>query len=112
AALGTRQDKLGEMFAAGNITERVMASGMKEIEKRIGEINAQLERAGQRTPFDPFKKAKDAADVARIWYGPGGPDGDRTGGLSLGARRAILNRLLTITVNPKPKRVPRQPDGS
>ena len=33
------------------------------------------------------------------------------GGLSLGARRAILDLLLTVTVNPNPKRVPRQPDG-
>ena len=112
AALGTRQDKLGENYASGKISERVMASGMKEITKRSEQINAQLELAGKRTPLDPFKRAKDGKDVADIWYGPGGVDGDRRGGLSLGARRAILDRLLTVTVNPNPKRVPRQPDGS
>src|SRR6185369_11154708 len=103
-ALGTREDTLGRNYATGKITERAMNSGMEEITRRRGEITAQLEVAGQRTPLDPFKKAKDAADVARIWYGPGGPDGDREGGLPLGARRAILDRLLTITVNPNPKR--------
>lgn len=112
AALGTREDKLGQNYALGKISERVMNSGMDEITRRRGEIDAQLERAGKRTPLDPFKKAKDFADVYRIWYGPGGPDGDRSGGLSLGARRAILQRLLTITVKPMPAKPTRQPDGS
>jgi DNA invertase Pin-like site-specific DNA recombinase len=112
AALGTKEDRLGVNYATGKISERVMNSGMKEIAKRKEQIDAQLERAGKRTPLDPFKKAKDAKDVADIWYGPGGPDGDREGGLSLGARRAILDRLLTITVKPNPKRVPLQPDGT
>jgi site-specific DNA recombinase len=112
AALGTRQDKLGEMAGRGKISDRVLESAMREIAKHSGEITTQLERAGKRTPLDPFKKAKDAQGVAAIWYGPGGPDGDREGGLSLGARRAILDRLLTVTVEPNPKRVPRQPDGT
>jgi site-specific DNA recombinase len=111
-ALGTREDTLGQNYALGKISERVMNSGMDEITKRRGEINDVLERSGKRTPLDPFKKAKDAADVARIWYGPGGPNGGREGGLSLGARRAILQRLLTVTVLPQPTKPTRQPDGT
>jgi DNA invertase Pin-like site-specific DNA recombinase len=111
-AMGTREETLGQNYALGKISERVMNSGMDEITKRRAEINDVLERAGKRTPLDPFNKAKDAADVHRIWYGPGGADGDREGGLSLGARRAILSRLVTITVNPMPTKPTRQPDGS
>jgi DNA invertase Pin-like site-specific DNA recombinase len=111
SALGTKEDVLGRNYASDKITERVMNSGMEAITKRKAEIAAQLERAGERTPLDPFRHAKDAADVARIWFGPGGPDGDRIGGLSLGARRAILDRLVTVKVLPNPKRVPRNADG-
>jgi DNA invertase Pin-like site-specific DNA recombinase len=111
-ALGTREETLGRNHALGKISERVMLGGMDEITKRRVEINDVLERAGKRTPLDPFKKAKDADDVHRIWYGLGGADGDREGGLSLGARRAILSRLLTITVNPMPTKPKRQADGS
>ena len=57
---------LGQNYALGKISERVMNSGMDEITKRRGEINDVLERSGKRTPLDPFKKAKDAPDVARI----------------------------------------------
>ena len=65
AALGKREDTLGRNYATGKITERVMNGGMEEITARKAEIDAALERVGQRTPLDPFKKAKDAKDVAR-----------------------------------------------
>jgi hypothetical protein len=51
----------------------------------------------------PFATMSGSTSIAETWYGPGGPGGDRGGGLSLGARRALLNRLLTITINPNPK---------
>jgi site-specific DNA recombinase len=115
SALGIREDTLGRDYATGKVSERMKYSAMAEIAKRKEEIDAQLVRAGKRTPLDPFRKAKDAADVGMIWYGPDGPDvpaSDRQGGLSLGARRALLDYLLTITVNPAPQARIRQPDGS
>jgi hypothetical protein len=107
AALGKREETLGRSYATGKISERAMDGGMEEITARKAEITVQLDRVAVRTPLDPFRKAKDAADVARIWYGPGGPDdAERVGGLPLGARRALLERLLTVTVMPNPKRMP------
>jgi site-specific DNA recombinase len=66
---------------------------------RIEEIEAELAHAGTQSPLARFTTAE---DVGLVWFGPGGPDGDRTGGLSLGARREVLQLLCDVTIQPVP----------
>jgi site-specific DNA recombinase len=69
--------------------------------------------AGQRTPLEPLINRK-GKTIAEVWYGTGGlwlKEDDRSDGLPLGARRAIIQRVVTITVNKAPRGKHRQPDG-
>lgn len=110
-AVQQRLDEQAELHAAGAITARQLVAGTKRLMERSEQITAELALVGQRTPLDPFK-GKKPQDISGIWYGPGGSDGDRSGGLTLGARRAALAALAVITVKRCPVRPTRQQDGS
>jgi DNA invertase Pin-like site-specific DNA recombinase len=109
-AIGRLMEEQAEMHAMGEITRAQLAAGTRRLTEKAEAITEQLAQAGRRTPLEPLinHRGKTAAEV---WYGPGGADGDRAGGLSLGARRAIIAVVATITVNKTARGKHRQPDG-
>ena len=91
-----RSRQLAEAFADGAITAQQMRAGSERINGRIGELDAVLARAAERSPLDGVVGRPDAAQV---WKG-----------LDLGRRRAILRLLLDVTLlRGKPGR---RPDGA
>ena len=93
------------MHAAGEIDRAQLIAGTKLLAEREQAVIDQLAMAGRRTPLAPLLNRK-GKTMAQVWYGPGGPDaerdadtGNRPGGLPLAARRAIIQRVVTITVN-------------
>lgn len=100
--LAAKRDVLTEaaqMFTAGEITRAQLATITADARARIEAIESQLAQAGTSSPLAQFTTAD---DVGLVWFGPGGPDGDRTGGLSLGARREVLRLLCDVTILPAP----------
>ena len=57
----------------------------------------QLAAAGNRSPLEILTGA---TDLTTLWYGT---EPDRSDGLPLGRRRAILDALMTVTVLPAPR---------
>src|SRR5690606_8773418 len=96
AALRQRLDSLAEMFAAGEIDGRQLATASATMKAKIAEMDSTLAAAGMRSPLAELE----GRDIRTAWFGaqPGGSDG-----LSLGSRRAIVDALLTVTVLPAPK---------
>jgi hypothetical protein len=66
---------------------------------RIQKAEEQLAASGDGNPLVVFHTS---SDIAATWYGPGGRDGDRVGGLSLGTRREILRLMADVTILPAP----------
>lgn len=99
AAIDRLLEEQAEMHAAGELTRAQVIAGSKRLAERQKEIDGKLAQAGSRTPLEPLINRK-GKTMAEVWYGPGGPaSDDRRGGLSLVARRAIIQRVVTITVN-------------
>ncbi|WP_280477881.1 recombinase family protein [Nocardia asiatica] len=97
AALRQRLDSLAEMFAAGEIDGRQLATATGTLNAKIAEMDAVLASAGRRSPLAPLEGV---TDIRRAWFGT---KSDRSDGLSLGHRREILDMLLTVTVLKAPK---------
>ncbi|MBF6460281.1 recombinase family protein [Nocardia puris] len=97
AALRQRLDSLAEMFAAGEIDTRQLATASATLKAKISEIDMSLASLGMRSPLAELE-GKD--NIRAAWFGT---KEDRSDGLSLGSRRAIVDMLLTVTVLPGPK---------
>ncbi|WP_280307015.1 recombinase family protein [Nocardia neocaledoniensis] len=93
-ALRQRLDSMAKMFAAGTIDESQLVSGTGDLKAKIAEIDTTLAAAGMRSPLDELR-GKD--NIRAAWFGT---EADRSDGLSLGSRRAIVDMLLTVTVLP------------
>ncbi|WP_048832609.1 recombinase family protein [Nocardia cyriacigeorgica] len=95
-ALRQRLDSLADLFAAGDIDARQLSTASGTMKAKIAEIDAALAAAGMRSPLDELK----GKDIRKAWFGT---KEDRSDGLSLGSRRAIVDMLVTVTVLPAPK---------
>jgi site-specific DNA recombinase len=96
AALRQRLDTLVRMFTTGAIDERQLTIGTEETKAKIAEIDTALAAAGMRSPLDELR----GRDIRTAWFGT---EPDRSDGLSLGHRRAIVDLLMTVTILPAPK---------
>ncbi|MGW5920776.1 recombinase family protein [Nocardia fluminea] len=97
AALRQRLDSLAEMFAAGEVDGRQLATASASLKAKVAEIDSALASLGMRSPL---AELEGKPDIRAAWFGT---KEDRSDGLSLGTRRAILETLLTVTVLPAPK---------
>ena len=104
AALGQRLTDLATAFAEGVITLAQLRTGTEKLRTRLNEIEDTLTAAARANPLIGLAGQ---ANIAQIWYGT---TPDRSDGLDLGRRRAVLATLLTVTVLPTSKG--RRPDGS
>ncbi|GGM67074.1 serine recombinase [Longimycelium tulufanense] len=93
-ALVRRLDELSEMFAEGAITAAQLKTGTDKLRARLAAIEAEVASAGD---VDPLLGVVGAPNVAEVWFGT---KPDRSDGLELGRRRAILDTLVTVTVLP------------
>lgn len=96
AALRQRLDSLAEAFAAGEIDRRQLSTATGTLKTKVAEIDSALASRGMRSPLDELR----GKDIRKAWFGT---KEDRSDGLSLGARRAIVEMLMTVTVQPGPK---------
>lgn len=97
SACRSRLSESSELFAAGSISATQLATITASLQSRIGTLEAELASGVTDSPLAVFKPGD---DVAKRWFGPGGVDGDRSGALPLGIRRALLRRLADIVINP------------
>jgi site-specific DNA recombinase len=97
-AVRERQDELAALFAAGTINARQLATGTAKLTAKEDELTKAVAAAGRRNPLQIVAGAK---DLRALWFGI---REDRSDGLSLGQRRAILDALLTVTVLSAPRR--------
>jgi site-specific DNA recombinase len=104
AAIGQRLTDLSAAFADGAITLAQLRTGTGKLRTRLTEIEDTLTAAAK---VDPLAGLAGTPNVAEIWYGI---TPDRSNRLDLGRRRAVLSKLLTVTVLPTSKG--RRPDGS
>ncbi|WP_446224001.1 recombinase family protein [Nocardia sp. IBHARD005] len=96
ATLRQRLDAVAGLFAAGEVDARQLATASATLKAEVSEIETTLASLGMRSPL----AALEGRDIRTAWFGI---DDDRTDGLSLGHRRAIVEKLLTVTVLPAPK---------
>lgn len=96
AALRQRLDALATMFAAGEIDARQLATASTSLKAKITAMDGELAEAGRRSPLAELA----GSDIRARWFGT---QPDRSDGLSLGTRRAIVDMLLTVRVLPAPK---------
>lgn len=82
------------MFAEGAVSARQLAAASETIRARSEQINDDLAQTSSRGPLAEIVRTD---DLARLWFGT---DSDRSGGLPLGKRRAVVDALLTVTVLP------------
>ncbi|MBV8540747.1 MAG: hypothetical protein JO268_09425, partial [Pseudonocardiales bacterium] len=94
AAIGQRLTDLSAAFAEGVITLTQLRTGTGKLRARLTEIEDTLTAAAR---VNPLIGLAGQSHIADIWYGTGP---DRSGGLDLGRRRAVLATLLTVTVLP------------
>lgn len=86
AALLSRLSRLGELYAAGEISETDLTGGRRRGQKRLGEIAASLASLGRESAVAPFIASRNAAATWKS-YGT-----DR--------RRAVVDALMTVTLHP------------
>lgn len=96
-AVRERQDELARQFAAGRITGRQLAIATEDLTAKEETLVKALASAGRRNPMQMLAGAK---DLRSLWFGT---REDRSDGLTLGQRRAILDVLMTVTVAPAPR---------
>lgn len=104
AAIGQRLTDLSTAFAEGAITLAQLRTGTGTLRARLTEIDDTLAAAAK---VNPLIGLAGQPNIAEIWYGA---TPDRSDGLDLGRRRAVLSKLLTVTVLPTSRG--RRPDGS
>ncbi|MCA1836684.1 MAG: recombinase family protein [Actinobacteria bacterium] len=104
AAISQRLTDLSTAFADGAITLAQLRTGTDKLRTRLTDINDTLTAAAAANPLIGLAGQPNIAD---LWYGT---TPDRSNGLDLGRRRAVLNTLLTVTVLPTSRG--RRPDGS
>lgn len=100
-----RLEDLDEDLDKNRITRARWLRSNERLKTRLTAIEAELATAAE---VNPFVGVVGAADVHRVWFGT---QPDRSDGLDLGRRRAILDMLMTVTVLPMAKRG-RQADGT
>ena len=93
-ATGLRQrlTELSEAFAEGALTIGQLRAGTEKMQARLAEINELVSAA---VKLDPLADLAGRADADVVWFGklP-----DRSDGLSLDRRRAVLDAIVTVTV--------------
>ena len=104
AAIGQRLTDFSAAFAEGVITLAQLRTGTGKLRARLTEIEDTLTAAAA---VNPLAGLAGQPNIAEIWYGT---TPDRSGGLDVGRRRAVLATLLTVTVLPTGKG--RRPNGS
>lgn len=92
-----RLSEAADLFASGAISGSQLATITASLHNRIDMVEAELATGVVASPLAVFKPGE---DVATVWYGPGGPGGDRSGGLPLGTRREVLRLLCDVVINP------------
>lgn len=88
-----RLDDLATAYADGSVTLGQLQTATERLRARQDEIGRDLAAAAQT---DPLVGVVGTPDVATLWFGT---REDRSDGLPLGRRRAILDTLATVTVN-------------
>lgn len=101
-----RMNEAAEMFAAGTVTATQLATITATAQARIGVLQDQLASGAAASPLAVFLPGE---DIAQRWFGPGGINGDREGGLPLGVRRELLRLIAEVTIMPA-KPGPFRPD--
>ncbi|MBF6062986.1 recombinase family protein [Nocardia terpenica] len=89
-----RLEELSNLFANGHVTAAQLAAGSQTLRNRVGEIERQLAEVAQ---LGPLAELGSVDNVHRYWFGS---RPDRSDGLSLMKRRAIVDELATVTVQP------------
>ncbi|MEU4810034.1 recombinase family protein [Nocardia fluminea] len=97
AALRQRLDSLAELFAAGDIDAGQLTTASASLKAKISEIDTALAALGMRSPLAALEGR---GNIRAAWFGT---KDDRSDGLSLGSRRAIVEMLLTVTILPAPR---------
>jgi site-specific DNA recombinase len=90
--LRQRLDDLDDDLDDGRITRARWQRRNDRMRERLGEIDREIEVA---TRIDPLAGIVGAEDVAALWFGA---KPDRSDGLDLGRRRAVLGALVGVTV--------------
>ena len=90
--LRQRLDELSAMFAEGTITAAQLRTGTRKSRERLEAIEHDIIAAAQ---VDPLAGVAGAPNVADVWFGT---KPDRSDGLSIGRRRAILDTMVSVTV--------------
>jgi site-specific DNA recombinase len=103
AAIGQRLTDLSEAFADGAITLSQLRTGTDKLRARLTDIDDTLAAAATVNPLIGLAGHPHVAD---LWYGT---PPDPSTGLDLGRRRAVLSKLLCVTVLPTSRG--RRPDG-
>lgn len=91
--LRRRLDELAQLYSEGVVDLRQLRTGSTSARARLEEIEAALARASVTSPVTGLVGA---ADVAAVWRG-----------LDLSRRRAVLDALMTVIVDPAPKGKPK-----
>lgn len=94
-----RLTEAADLYATRSISAAQLASITATLNARIADIEAEMASGVSDSPLAVFATAE---DPALIWFGAGGPDGDRSGGLPLGIKRDILRKLCDVTIHPAP----------
>ncbi|WP_405159806.1 recombinase family protein [Nocardia sp. NBC_01499] len=89
-----RLDELSSLFADDRISAGQLATGSERLRVRVDSIERELAEMAQVGPLAEFATI---ADVERHWFGT---SPDRSDGLSLMKRRAVIDELVSVTVLP------------
>lgn len=90
-----RLDDLCSLFADDRITAAQLAGGSEKLRARIRCLEGELADFAMVGPLSEFASV---ADVERHWFGTAP---DRSDGLSLAKRRAVIDELVSVTVLPR-----------
>ena len=104
AAIAQRLTDLSAAFAEGVITLAQLRTGTGTLRARLTEIDDTLTTAAK---INPLIGLAGQPSIAEIWYGT---TPERSDGLDIGRRRAVLATLLTVTMLPTIKG--RRPNGA
>ncbi|WP_280442177.1 recombinase family protein [Nocardia brasiliensis] len=90
----SRLDELSSLFADNRITAAQLTTGSERLRARVDQIEREMANVAQVGPIAEFMTVE---SVERHWFGtlP-----DRSDGLSLTKRRAVIDELLSVTVLP------------
>jgi site-specific DNA recombinase len=103
-SIRVRLDEQATLHAQGLIDTRQLVAGSKELQQQLAAIDRQIEAA---TANSALVGVVGADDVARVWFGTAA---DRSDGLSIDRRRAIIDAVMEVRI--MPTRPGRKPDRS